>query len=77
MIKLSPLVLLRSSFPKTLRGKAAVKRYWEIIADNLSKAGWTWGCVAAIDSSTSLHHFHFHHRMNLPDRVTFRRAPPV
>jgi hypothetical protein len=26
-----------------------VKRYWEIIADNLSKAGWTWGCVAAVD----------------------------
>ena len=23
--------------------------YWEIIADNLSKAGWSWGCVAAID----------------------------
>jgi hypothetical protein len=26
-----------------------VKRYWEIIADNLSKAGWSWGCVEAID----------------------------
>jgi hypothetical protein len=25
--------------------------YWEIIADNLSKAGWSWGCVAAIDSN--------------------------
>ena len=24
-------------------------RDWEIIADNLSKAGWDWGCVAAID----------------------------
>jgi hypothetical protein len=23
--------------------------YWKIIADNLSKAGWSWGCVAAID----------------------------
>ena len=22
----------------------------EIIADNLSKAGWSWGCVAAVDS---------------------------
>jgi hypothetical protein len=20
-------------------------KYWEIIADNLSKAGWSWGCV--------------------------------
>ena len=23
--------------------------YWEIIADNLSKAGWSWGCVSAVD----------------------------
>ena len=26
-----------------------MKRYWEIIADNLSKAGWSWGCVAVVD----------------------------
>ena len=26
-------------------------KYWEIIADNLSKAGWSWGCVSAVDSS--------------------------
>jgi hypothetical protein len=26
-----------------------VKRDWEIIADNLSKAGWSWGCVSALD----------------------------
>jgi hypothetical protein len=25
-------------------------KYWEIIADNLSKTGWSWGCVAALDS---------------------------
>jgi hypothetical protein len=24
---------------------------WEIIADNPSKAGWSWGCVSAIDSN--------------------------
>jgi hypothetical protein len=24
--------------------------YWEIIADNLSKAGWSWRCVSALDS---------------------------
>jgi hypothetical protein len=24
---------------------------WEIIADNLSKAGWSWGCVSAVDSN--------------------------
>jgi hypothetical protein len=23
---------------------------WEIIADNLSKAGWSWGCVSALDT---------------------------
>jgi hypothetical protein len=26
-------------------------KYWEIIADYLSKAGWSWGCVSAIDSN--------------------------
>ena len=25
-------------------------KYWEITADNLSKAGFSWGCVSAIDS---------------------------
>jgi hypothetical protein len=24
---------------------------WEPIADNLSKAGWSWSCVSAIDSN--------------------------
>jgi hypothetical protein len=24
-------------------------QYWEIIADNLNKAGWGWGCVSATD----------------------------
>jgi hypothetical protein len=24
---------------------------WEIVADNLSKAGWSWGWVSAIDSN--------------------------
>jgi hypothetical protein len=26
-------------------------KYWEIIADNLSKAGWSWGCVSVVDSN--------------------------
>jgi hypothetical protein len=26
-------------------------KYWEIIADNLNKAGWSWGCMSAVDSS--------------------------
>jgi hypothetical protein len=33
-----------------LPDKSRVK-YWEIIADNLSNAGWSWGCVSAIDSN--------------------------
>ena len=36
-----------------MRGKAAVKlprmKYWEIIADNLHKAGWSLGCASAVD----------------------------
>jgi hypothetical protein len=31
--------------------QGAAVRYWEIIADNLSKAGWSWDCVSAIDSN--------------------------
>jgi hypothetical protein len=26
-------------------------REWEIFADNLSQAGWSWGCVSAVDSN--------------------------
>jgi hypothetical protein len=26
-------------------------KYWEIIADNLKKAGWSWGCVSTLDAS--------------------------
>ena len=26
-------------------------KYWETIADDLSKAGWSLGCVSAIDSN--------------------------
>jgi len=26
-------------------------KYWEVIANNLSKAGWSWGCVATVDSN--------------------------
>jgi hypothetical protein len=32
------------------RGRISrVKRYWEISAGNLSKAGFRWGCVSAVD----------------------------
>jgi hypothetical protein len=30
---------------------ACMKRNWEFFADNLRKAGWSWGCVSAIDSN--------------------------
>src|SRR5438132_13818099 len=30
--------------------ESAPVKYWEIIADNLSKAGWTGGCVSTVDS---------------------------
>ena len=36
-----------SSGDETRRGPM---KYWEIIADNLSKAGWSLGCVSAVDS---------------------------
>jgi hypothetical protein len=32
------------------RAQSPRMNYWEIIADNLSKAGWSWGCVSAVDS---------------------------
>ena len=33
-----------------LRAVQLQMNYWEIIADKLSKAGWRWGCVSAVDS---------------------------
>jgi hypothetical protein len=35
----------------TKEAQSAGVKYWEIIADNLSRAGFSWGCVSAIDSS--------------------------
>jgi hypothetical protein len=32
-------------------GAYSSAKYWEIIADNLSKAGWSWGCVATVDAN--------------------------
>jgi hypothetical protein len=26
-------------------------KYWESIADNRSKAGWSWGCISRVDSN--------------------------
>src|SRR6266702_308625 len=41
---------VRTGFAVIQRHNPGVKR-WEIIADNLSKAGWSWGCVPALDSN--------------------------
>jgi hypothetical protein len=37
--------------PSRFMSDIARVKYWEIIADNLSKAGWSWGCVSAVDSN--------------------------
>jgi hypothetical protein len=29
----------------------APMKFWEVIADNLSKTGWSWDCVATVDSN--------------------------
>jgi hypothetical protein len=36
-----------------MQGKAEIHqmKYWETIADNLSKAGWSWGCASTVDSN--------------------------
>jgi hypothetical protein len=39
-----------TAFASKLKLRAFVK-YWGLIADNLKKAGWSWGCVSAIDSN--------------------------
>jgi len=39
------VILVWSAKPAESRGM----KYWEIIADNPSKAGWNWGCVSALD----------------------------
>jgi hypothetical protein len=42
---------LRCSNTNRLNGEAVKRviflamKYWEIIADNITKAGWSWGCV--------------------------------
>ena len=30
--------------------RVVAREYWENVADNLSKAGWSWGRVSAVDS---------------------------
>ena len=46
------VILRRTPLPceEQKRQNAARVKRWEIVADNLSQAGWSWGCVSAIDS---------------------------
>ena len=44
--KVSAQLEANKSAPQVVNNKQSV-----IIADNLSKAGWSWGCVSAIDSN--------------------------
>jgi hypothetical protein len=36
---------------KNKRARIHPVKYWELIADNLSEAGWSWGCVSGVDSN--------------------------
>jgi hypothetical protein len=33
------------------KGQNPPVKYWELVADKLTKAGWSWCCVSAIDSN--------------------------
>jgi len=46
-IACAAIPLSKNSARKSSREVAVKAR--EIIADNLSKAGWSWGCVSALD----------------------------
>jgi hypothetical protein len=39
-------------------------KYWEIIADHLGEAGWSWGCSSHIDSAGRLPFTADAHRQN-------------
>ena len=39
------------AMPRGKKAESQFVKYWEIIADNLSKAGWSLGCVSTIDSN--------------------------
>jgi hypothetical protein len=57
IVKVAPIIATPHIILSLRRGgqkrqnASRVKPYWEIIADNLSKAGWSLGWVSAIDSN--------------------------
>jgi len=34
-----------------MKDNSPAVKYWEIIANNLSHAGWSWGCVSAVEAN--------------------------
>src|SRR5712691_785258 len=46
----APLKGCFETLVESKRGSMPLVKYWEIIADNLSASGWSWGCVSAVDS---------------------------
>jgi len=49
VVALERKVRRKQSFLQNRQNPPRMK-YWEMIADNLSKAGWTWGCVSTVNS---------------------------
>jgi hypothetical protein len=41
--------MAQKNFAKKPAVKPLCVKAWEIVAENLSKAGWSWGCVSALD----------------------------
>jgi hypothetical protein len=57
---------------RTKEAQSIKVKYWEIIADNLSKAGWSWGCVATVDSNGQTLFVADAHRGNGPRSSHYR-----
>jgi hypothetical protein len=48
---MKPTAPLQNNF-RAFATPPIVVKYWEVIADNLSKAGWSWGIQTATPSKT-------------------------
>jgi len=53
------------------KGQNLPVKYWETVADKQSKAGWSWGCVSAVDS------LFFPLSMKRPANIAGDRKGPV
>jgi hypothetical protein len=42
---IAPVYIILSLLCAEQKGTIHRVKYWEIIADNLGKAGWSWGCI--------------------------------